>query len=568
MAEATATGLSGWSDRDVELWCQELAAQRKGESRHKIFTALVAAGISYIGACSWIPVTIKAGCPVGKGCAEMTTWEMLVFSMYVAFFTLGIIILTYLLYTLKQRLSTRSEKRAQELTEVIESDTSRDTVSRERLSAKVEDVKLAVIAYGKTFDMIAGNTIYACAFLWTLSLHSFTSYTTRTGVWTYFGFALVVCSSCTVLFFEVAPALTAKIRSTCPLLGKARSMDEAQLVLVARTFSGSMSFLLAIGLVNALEVTIVRSWPAGDPRPCYYSGVLHNVPLAARYVLCLVIWALIVPALAVFKRSKKSVLRDTIVTALMDRGEWDAAAFCMRLWDRTRGLYLPTLHWTAGQALLRVVDYTLTPHSYNIVFSPESIFEQTGGSANSTSGHAAAAAATASLVASGCDENVAAADAQALTNSSSAKEADTATENCKQHIAAANAAQDRSFGAACAAATNTQCSFDGGVAGGGGCFKWLFKGRCYSSDPSVDCGAGFASFEGEWSAAGQKQCEANNCIYQNGTDFFGVCCEKKVLYGQPALLFFYCCAVTVGATLYLANRDARMLKKLERTIGQ
>jgi hypothetical protein len=569
MADAVARGLSGWDERDVQDWRRELAAQRKGESTRKIGTALVAAGISYIGACSWIPVTKLAGCPKGKGCEEMTIWEMLVFSMYVAVFTLGVITLTYLLYTIKQRLTHKIEAEAEDLAEVIRNDDARSTVARERLSAGVkEGARLATIAHGRSFDMIAGNTIYACVFLWTLSLHSFTSYTTRSGVWTYFAFALVVCSALTVLSFEVAPALTTKIRAACPMLAPANPTDEAQLVLVARTFAGSMAYLLAIGLVNALEVTIVRSWPVGDPRPCYYSGSLHNIPLAARYVLCVVIWALMIPALALLKRSKNSVLRDTVVTALMDRGDWGAAAFCMRLWDRMRGLYLPTLSWTAGQALLRSVDHTLTPHSWDIFLTPETISEQTGGSDNSTAAQAAAAAAAASLVASGCDTETAEMDAGALTDSSTAGGADAATENCKHQLAAANAAQDRSFGAACAAATSTQCSFDSQDAGGGGCLKWAFTGRCYSSDPALDCSSGFEPFKGEWSEAGQHQCEAvNSCVYQNGTDVFGICCEKKVLYGQQLVLFMYCCAVTAGATVYLANRDARMLAKLEHTIG-
>lgn len=277
------SGFSGWTERDVQDWRAELAAQRKGNDARKIGTTLVAAGISYIGACSWIPVTKLAGCPTGNGCEEMTTWEMLVFSLYVAFFTLGIIVVTYLLYTVKQRLDNKIETEARELKDAIDGDLERTATQKESISAGVtEGAKLASIAHGKSFDMIAGNTIYACVFLWTLSLHSFTSYTTRSGVWTYFVFALVVCSALTVLSFEIAPVLTAKIRAACPLLAPTGKSDEAQLVLVARTFAGSMAFLLAIGLVNALEVTIVRSWPAGDDaRPCYYSGSLHNIPLAA-----------------------------------------------------------------------------------------------------------------------------------------------------------------------------------------------------------------------------------------------------------------------------------------------
>jgi hypothetical protein len=44
------SGLSGWTERDVQAWRDELESQRKGESTRKIGTTLVAAGISYIGA--------------------------------------------------------------------------------------------------------------------------------------------------------------------------------------------------------------------------------------------------------------------------------------------------------------------------------------------------------------------------------------------------------------------------------------------------------------------------------------------------------------------------------------
>ena len=40
-----------------------------------------------------------------------------------------------------------------------------------------------------------------------------------------------------------------------------------------------------------------------------------------------------------------------------------------------------------------------------------------------------------------------------------------------------------------------------------------------------------------WENRGQKQCEeVNHCIYQNGTDFWGVCCDKKLLYGVQPLV--------------------------------
>jgi hypothetical protein len=98
----------------------------------------------------------------------------------------------------------------------------------------------------------------------------------------------------------------------------------------------------------------------------------------------------------------------------------------------------------------------------------------------------------------------------------------------------ANAAEDRAYSAACEAATATKCSFDSATDTGGACLKWLFKGRCLSSDPEKDCQLNFTSaLSGGWDASSRHQCEVvNHCSYTNGTDVFGTCCPDKV--GSPA----------------------------------
>ncbi len=540
--QGPGTGISGWSAGDMEGWRKELAEARKGEDTRRTATNLIAAGIAYVGACAWIkPVTDRADPDSG------TTWDKLLSFMVVMLFSVAIIFCCFLLQTIKAKLNRRTEAQAQKMKEhFVSSDNLRATQMQEKTDEVEVVAKLAVLANGKTFDMICGNVIFANVFLWTLSLHSFTSYTTRSGVWTYFFFAFFICASLTILFFEATPVLTAKLRETCPMLAPAKK-EESQLVLVARTFAGSMAWLMAVALVNALEVTITRGWPLGDGddyRACYYSGALHNVPLLARLLLMAVSVGVIPIVLTYLKRSKRNPVRDTVVTALLAGGErtgdqrWFAAVpFFLRFFDRMRGFVLPVLWWTAGQAIIRAWSAILTPHSWTIILAPESISTVTGAdNGDETVATASKAAAQESMEQSGCTSDAASKAAEALTNSTTAGEADTAAVACKDQVVTGNAMQDRSFSAACEAATQSICSLDTTSAGGGGCLKWLFKGRCYSSDTSLDCDAGMDDFSG-WTEAGQKQCEeVNHCIYQNGTDFWGVCCDKKLLYGVQPLV--------------------------------
>jgi hypothetical protein len=288
---AMAGGLiDGWTPRDVENWREELSKARRGTTQRKTAVALVAAAASYVGACAWIPVIKELGCPGGRGCREMETWEMAVFSIWVSFFTFVIIVLVYLLYTIRYKLDAWIKGRGTEENVSVQPARTGPTEVREA-------ARLASVAQGKTVDLVAGNTVYACVFLWTVSLHSFTSYTTLSGVWEYFAAMVCLSASLTVMSFEIAPIITAKLRTCCPalvrdktqgLLGvgddqvrpslrpaglvfyrahvmqtyvqeKSSEEEKAATVLVAKAFQGAMAWLLAVALVNALEV------PCGRP---------------------------------------------------------------------------------------------------------------------------------------------------------------------------------------------------------------------------------------------------------------------------------------------------------------
>jgi hypothetical protein len=95
------------------------------------------------------------------------------------------------------------------------------------------------------------------------------------------------------------------------------------------------------------------------------------------------------------------MLLQSLVGALMQHGDYSAAAFTMRLWDRMRGLMLPMLANVGAQAMYRAFDKTLTPHAWAIPWTPASMDEQMGGNCAVTQ---AVEAKRSSLKNSGCND--------------------------------------------------------------------------------------------------------------------------------------------------------------------
>ena len=211
--------------------------------------------------------------------------------------------------------------------------------------------------------------MYSCVMLWTIALHAPLSYTTLSGAVEYLLLMLTVCTFVTAVSFEAVPVMTARLRQTCPTLADSGEQQqqrqvtaEPRLALIARAFGGSMAWLLGIALMNMLEVAVARLWhvrnadgtQSHDGAPLtYYWGGLHNVPLVARWFLCALVLGLVVPMLALLKRSQRTPLRDALVGALLHRGDDSLAALALRSWDRLRGLYLPALANTAAQVQRR-----------------------------------------------------------------------------------------------------------------------------------------------------------------------------------------------------------------------
>ena len=73
----------------------------------------------------------------------------------------------------------------------------------------------------------------------------------------------------------------------------------------------------------------------------------------------------------------------------------------MRASQRTSELFLPALGYTGAQALLRVFENSLTPHSWSYIWSAEPINDLLGGGDDKASS-AASNAMIHSLISSGC----------------------------------------------------------------------------------------------------------------------------------------------------------------------
>ena len=111
---------------------------------------------------------------------------MLWFSLWVIAFTVTIVVVVYAVYAAKQCLDAQIKAKFERKSSGIKKNALLRTTQavneeKERLG---EAAKLASLAHGKTFDLVAGNTIFATVFLWTLALHSYNlSYITLQGVW-------------------------------------------------------------------------------------------------------------------------------------------------------------------------------------------------------------------------------------------------------------------------------------------------------------------------------------------------------------------------------------------------
>jgi hypothetical protein len=140
-------------------------------------------------------------------------------------------------------------------------------------------------------------------------------------------------------------------------------------------------------------------------------------------------------------------------------------------------------------------------------------------------------------------------------------------------------------------AGQVQCSFDNNEAQdsleGGTCLVWLFNtegvldsghfastGTCATSagDPSR-CDAWDAAQlpMGPWGSEdfnhSRALCEDKlGCTFSNGTETFGVCCPKQLLWGTSLSITIYAVLMVGLASVYLVNRDSRLQRRLESVV--
>ena len=302
-----------------------------------------------------------------------------------------------------------------------------------------------------------------------------------------------------------------------------------------------MAWLLAIALIMALEVTIAVFWPTGNDQGTsedgtrgatlvYYWGGLHNLPLLARWLLCVLTVTVALPLLIVEKRATNRPIRDALVGALMDRGEWDAAALLMRAFDRMKGLLIPMLANTGAQSIFRAFEKTLTPHSWDIFFYPATPKELVGLGHDVKNQTAATEAATEAATQSGIDHGLSRDIASNVSHVLVENATDTSTAVDETQIADASGNTDEvnslahselvtsQFNNAAAAVSNYQCEEEG---------------ECWLTSLSKD-----------WT-----------------------CCPYQPLWGWDILFIIYATAATFFAAWFLTSRDRRMQAKLEHAIS-
>eukprot|EP01043_Picozoa_sp_COSAG02_P019663 COSAG02_NODE_955_length_15680_cov_31.906681_6_plen_549_part_00 len=519
---STGAAFARWDQRDIDSWRKELAdAAQEDESRlEKAFTLLVAA-TSYVAAGGWSAWVKKYACfstehaKAGALCQNMTGEEMIWFTLYCACATVVVAMIVWALYFLRDKIEQTVAKEADE-----------------GGALTVAEEKLVATKALKAVDLISGGWIYNSAALWSIALHTFLSYTLLSGAWLYFCLNLTFVFIFSMASWELAPVLTAWARKYASGIASDPSVaaEDTRAARIAKAFGGSMAWLLAIALMQALEVTIAVFWPTGNDEGTspdgrsgatlvYYAGGLHNLPLVARWLLVVLTVGATLPLLIFEKRTTERPIRDALVGALMDRGEWDAAALLMRAFERLRGLLIPMLGYTGTQALFRAIDKTFTPHSYDIFFYPATPQQLMGqGSSNIANATAATEAAI--------DGGKAAAGQLGLS--------ETVAGNVS-HTIVLNATDTSSVSA------STSLSDNSG-----------------NQDDLVAHDAGVLRIQDA-----SAQAVADYVCEEEGECWVGKCCPYEVLWGIDWLVFIYAIVWTFIAAWFLTSRDRVMRRKLE-----
>jgi hypothetical protein len=200
------------------------------------------------------------------------------------------------------------------------------------------------------------------------------------------------------------------------------------------------------------------------------------------------------------------------------------------------------------QALLRAFEKSLTPHSWEIFWTPETAKVQLGGDNRGATRHAQVAMSDC-LQDSGVEESVALEiSGDAVGNATVVDHSDhsgswsagaaevqggwTSTTDAIEyaedtHVVAANAVVTGCVGRAAEAVADYESAFATGGVKGGTCLQWLLT---------------------------------------DGTSFFGRCSPRRVLWGVNMLMLVYAVALTAGVARWLTALDATMRARLEHTI--
>lgn len=182
------SAITGWQARDIKSWRDELAEAAKNDTTRseKAFTLLVAAS-AYVAGGAWSGWVKQFACPAsglataGALCQDMKFREKLLFFVWAAMGTVVVTVIVWFLHFLRDK---------------ADSAVARNADDEGSLTAAEE--KLIATKALKAVDLVSGGWIYSSAYLWSVALHSFLSYTTLSGAWEYF-----LLNLCFVLLFSL-----------------------------------------------------------------------------------------------------------------------------------------------------------------------------------------------------------------------------------------------------------------------------------------------------------------------------------------------------------------------------
>lgn len=149
------------------------------------------AGGAWSGWVKQFACPVSASAQSGALCQSMTFRESLLFFLWAAMGTVVVTMVVWFLHFLRDKADSAVERNADDAGDL--------TAAEEKLIASKAL---------KAVDLVSGGWIYSSAYLWSVALHSFLSYTTLSGAWQYFLLNFCFVSLFSLASWELVPVVT------------------------------------------------------------------------------------------------------------------------------------------------------------------------------------------------------------------------------------------------------------------------------------------------------------------------------------------------------------------------